>query len=235
MIYELRLYSVVPGRMPDLHKRFERLPPLFKRHGVQCIGQWTVTAGPRMPGFVYLMAYADLAEREARWAPFYTDPDWLSLRAETNAGSEMVERYDLCFLKPNAGWAPDPSDAQRTIGGVHELLMHEAALGQGAATNAFLRDVQLPLLREQGAQVMLVADMASGPRMPQVVTMLGWADDAAREKGWAAVEADAGWRAAVAVQRDSIGWPVLGRTDRYVLRATESCLPKATLGGIQPV
>ncbi len=35
MIYELRLYSVVPGRMPDLHARFERLPPLFQRHGVQ--------------------------------------------------------------------------------------------------------------------------------------------------------------------------------------------------------
>lgn len=230
MIYELRLYSVVPGRMPDLHARFERLPPLFKRHGVQCIGQWTVTAGPRMPGFVYLMAYADLAEREARWAPFYTDPDWLSLRAETNAGAEMVERYDLCFLKPNAGWAPDPKDAQRSIGGVHELLMHEAALGQGAATNAFLREVQLPLLRAHGAQVMLVADMASGPRMPQVVTMLGWEDHAAREAAWGAVEVDPVWRAAVAAQRKEIGWPVLGRTDRYVLRATGGCLPGAVLG-----
>lgn len=230
MIFELRLYCVAPGRMGALHARFDRLPALFERHGVNCIGQWTALAGPRLPGFAYLMAYADLAEREARWAPFYTDPDWLSLRAETNANVEIVERYDLMFLKPNPSWQPDPKDAGRKVGGVHELLLHEAALGQGAATNDFLREVQLPLLRAHGAQVMMVADMASGPRMPQVVAMLAWPDLDTRAAAWRAIEADTGWQAAIARQRATVGWPLLGRTDTYLLEPRAGRLPSAVLG-----
>jgi len=230
MIYELRIYSVAPGRMAALHARFDRLPALFERHGVNCVGNWTALSGPRLPCFVYLMAYADLAEREARWAPFYTDADWLSLRAETNAGVEIVERYDLMFLKPNPAWQPAADDASRKVGGVHELLLHEAALGQGAATNDFLKTVQLPLLRAHGATVMMLADMASGPRMPQVVAMLGWVDVETREAAWRAIEADAGWQAALTQQRATVGWPLLGRTDTYLLQPNAKRLPAAALG-----
>ncbi|MDB5829234.1 MAG: hypothetical protein JWQ73_3454 [Variovorax sp.] len=232
MIFELRLYSVAPGRMNALHARFERLPKLFDKHGVRCVGQWTALSGPRLPGFVYLMAYADLAEREARWAPFYTDPEWLSLRAETNGDVEIVERYDLMFLKPNAAWQPEAPVPGQAGGGLHELLMHEAALGQGALTNAFLRDVQLPLLREHGARTLMVADMASGPRMPQVVAMLAWPDLATRDAAWHAVTSNEAWLAALAQQRATVGWPVLGRTDTYLLEPAARCdFGLATLAG----
>jgi hypothetical protein len=230
MIYELRLYSVVPGRMADLHSRFERLPALFERHGVNCVGQWTALTGPRQPGFVYLMAYADLAEREARWAPFYTDADWLRLRTETNAGSEIVERYDLLFLKPNAAWQPDPADAGQTVGGLHELTLWQVALGQAPATTAFLRDVQLPLLQRAGARVMLVCDMVSGPQMPQVVTMLAWPDAATRDAAWRRLENDRDWLGAVAGQRRTVGRALLERADVRLLEPAARRLPSATLG-----
>src|SRR4051812_40871751 len=65
MIYELRLYSVAPGRMADVHDRFNHhFPALFARHGVHCVGRWNAVAGPDAPRFVYLMAYRDYAERE---------------------------------------------------------------------------------------------------------------------------------------------------------------------------
>ena len=36
MIYELRVYHCVPGRLPDLIKRFDTLTlPLWKKHGIQ--------------------------------------------------------------------------------------------------------------------------------------------------------------------------------------------------------
>ena len=39
MIYELRVYHCVPGRLPDLIKRFDTLTlPLWKKHGIQLIG-----------------------------------------------------------------------------------------------------------------------------------------------------------------------------------------------------
>jgi hypothetical protein len=34
MLYELRVYNVSPGRMPDLLKRFDQITiPIWKRHG----------------------------------------------------------------------------------------------------------------------------------------------------------------------------------------------------------
>ena len=39
MIYELRTYEVVPGRMPALHKRFaETTLGLFAKHGIKVVG-----------------------------------------------------------------------------------------------------------------------------------------------------------------------------------------------------
>ena len=47
MIYELRVYHCVPGRLPDLIKRFDTLTlPLWKKHGIQQAGFWTVAIGP---------------------------------------------------------------------------------------------------------------------------------------------------------------------------------------------
>jgi hypothetical protein len=42
MIYELRIYHVMPGRMPDINKRFSSndvTMGLFKKHGLQM--DWT--------------------------------------------------------------------------------------------------------------------------------------------------------------------------------------------------
>src|ERR1700748_1582742 len=101
MIYELRLYSVTPGRMGDLHARIrDHVPSLFEKHGVSCIGRWSSAAGPRSPLFAYLIAHESYEARESTWGSLYSDPQWLSMRAATNAGSEMIERYDLFFLKP---------------------------------------------------------------------------------------------------------------------------------------
>jgi len=47
MIYELRVYHCVPGRLPDLVKRFDTLTlPLWKKHGIQQAGFWTTLIGP---------------------------------------------------------------------------------------------------------------------------------------------------------------------------------------------
>ena len=46
MIYELRVYNCVPGRLPDLLKRFETMTlPLWQKHRIQQAGFWTVAIG----------------------------------------------------------------------------------------------------------------------------------------------------------------------------------------------
>ena len=57
MLYELRVYHCVPGRLPDLIKRFDTLTlPLWQKHGIQQAGFWTVAIGPSNQGVAALLA-----------------------------------------------------------------------------------------------------------------------------------------------------------------------------------
>ncbi|HEX4617362.1 MAG TPA: NIPSNAP family protein, partial [Stellaceae bacterium] len=42
MLYELRVYHCVPGRLPDLLKRFDTITTrIWQRHGIEQAGFWT--------------------------------------------------------------------------------------------------------------------------------------------------------------------------------------------------
>ena len=46
MIYELRVYDCVSGRLPALLKRFETITlGIWERHGIKQAGFWTVLVG----------------------------------------------------------------------------------------------------------------------------------------------------------------------------------------------
>lgn len=232
MIYELRLYSVAPGRMADVHDRFgTHLPALFARHGVHCVGRWAALAGPDAPRFVYLLAYRDYAQREATWAGFYQDDDWWKVRAATNAGHEMVERHDLFFLKPNAVWpATDAPDAP--VGGLHELVQQQVAPGRNADANTFMKEIYLPALREAGAQVLGLFDMAAGSGMQKVVQLIAWPDAATWHAGRRRIEAHEGLRAAYAAQRAQHGTTFFERGEVNLLEPAPGAVVRAALGRV---
>ncbi len=46
MLYEYRVYETLPGKLPDLHKRFrDHTIKIFERHGIKNIGYWTSEVG----------------------------------------------------------------------------------------------------------------------------------------------------------------------------------------------
>jgi len=230
MIYELRLYSVAHGRMTDVHDRFnQHFPALFQRHGVDCVARWTALAGPDAPRFVYMMAYRDYAHREAVWASFYQDADWWRIRAETNAGHEMVQRHDLFFLKPNAAWPAEPAPGE-AVGGLHELVQQQLAPGQNASANTFLKETWLPLLKEAGARVLGVFDMAAGTGMPKIVLLHAWPDAAAWHAGRQFIDAHEPLRAQLKAQRDTLGTTLFDRTEVNLLEPAPGMTIRAGLG-----
>ena len=49
MIYELRIYHCVPGRLPAVMKRFETITlKIWERHGIRQAGFWTTFVGPQI-------------------------------------------------------------------------------------------------------------------------------------------------------------------------------------------
>lgn len=227
-IYELRQYSIMPGRFDVALERFQhRLPTIFARHGIRNVGRWTVSAGAAGPGFAYMMAYADLAERERVWSGFYVDDEWWQMRAETQGDEEATERFDIHFLRRSPIWTPAPL-APSLLAGVHDLVFAEIALGKQAAANAYCRDVYLPLVQRCGAAVMLAADFVTGPALPRVAFMFAWPDAATRQRGWQRIQADAPLAEAIACQRREFGRALLGRTDTWLLDPTPDLLPEAS-------
>jgi hypothetical protein len=99
MVYELRTYEVVPGRMPALHARFENVTRrFFEKHGIRVIGYWEAVIGTSNQ-LVWLIEWQDLAERERKWDAFATDPEWLAARAETERDGPIVARATNVILR----------------------------------------------------------------------------------------------------------------------------------------
>ena len=101
MLYELRIYHCVTGRLPALLDRFETITlKLWEKHGIQQMGFWTTEIGPNANDLYYLLQWKSLAEREKKWTAFATDPEWIKKKAETEANGQILESLSNPILKP---------------------------------------------------------------------------------------------------------------------------------------
>ena len=99
MIHELRIYRCMPGRLPDLNKRFESVTlKLWDKHGFRPVGFWTTVIGASNQDLTYLLEWKDLAERERVWAGFMADADWLKARAESEKNGPIVANITSSIL-----------------------------------------------------------------------------------------------------------------------------------------
>ena len=103
MIYELRLYHCVPGRLPALLKRFEtHTLRIWQRFGIRQAGFWTVAVGDNSNDLYYLLQWESMAERQDKWDRFAADPEWSEKRAESERDGPIVASVSNAFLKPTA-------------------------------------------------------------------------------------------------------------------------------------
>ena len=103
MIYEMRVYRCLPGRLPALLRRFETVTlAIWERHGIRQAGCWTTRVGESNGDLTYLIAWDSMAERERVWAGFMADPEWLEKRAASEADGPIVQNITNQFLAPTA-------------------------------------------------------------------------------------------------------------------------------------
>ncbi len=102
MIYELRVYEAMPGKLPALNERFaQHTLGFFKKHAINVVGFWTEDIGTSNK-LVYILSYQSLADREKKWSTFQADPDWQKLRSETEKSGPLVARVNNAILRPTA-------------------------------------------------------------------------------------------------------------------------------------
>jgi hypothetical protein len=103
MIYEMRVYRCLPGRLPALMNRFATITlKLWEKHGIKQAGFFTTVVGESNQDLTYFLAWESLADREKKWAAFQSDPEWISKRAETEKDGQIVLTIVNQLLQPTA-------------------------------------------------------------------------------------------------------------------------------------
>jgi len=101
VIYEIREYTTVPGRMPALVKRFtDHTLGLFAKHGMNCSFLTTTELGANSSNeLVYVMAFESYDEMATKWAAFQADPEWQQVRRDSEADGPIVASISRRVLR----------------------------------------------------------------------------------------------------------------------------------------
>ena len=102
MIYELRIYDTVPGKLPALNDRFANVTlGYFKKYGINVVGFWTDEVGVNNR-LTYMLAFDDMAHRDRAWAAFRADQERLRAFAETEREGLLVARVQNTIMRPTS-------------------------------------------------------------------------------------------------------------------------------------
>ena len=212
MLYELRIYHTVPGKLPALNDRFAKhTMGFFKSHGIGMMGFWTDEIGTSNK-LSYILTFDNMADREAKWTAFQADPGWHKVRAETEASGPIVAQVLNTFMRLTP-YSPQP----RITSNVQELRIYDAVPGKLPALHERFANHTMGLFSKHGIENIAywTEDVGTSNRL---VYMLGYPDLGAREKSWAAFMADAAWQQA---RTESEKQGALVRVSRHaILRLT---------------
>ena len=247
-MFEFRFYSVASGRMaselalvhdmaiagaPDV----EGGPPvhaetLWERYGVpKPVGSWTTVAGSDMPGFLYIMKWPSMAERDARFPKFWADPFWRARRSQLTDGMPLVDSIENWILNPLSCWTTLRDTGSETeVGGLHELRVQDILNGSQAEAADTLATVDLPIARDHGARLLGLFEVTLGPARPRFVTLLAWPDADAQFDAARSIDSHPEILAARARERDRHGRRLFARTRHHLLDPVSWNAPAPNLG-----
>jgi hypothetical protein len=100
-LFELRVYTTAPGKLPHLHRRFrDHTSDLFVKHGMRLVAYWTPV--DREDTLIYVLAYPSAEAREASWKAFRDDPEWQKVYRESHeaAGGKIVSKVESTLMRP---------------------------------------------------------------------------------------------------------------------------------------
>lgn len=104
LVYELRTYTTLDGRLPALNARFkDHTLRLFEKHGMKNIVYCTPIDNEGKPvenKLVYLLAHKSQDAAKASFAAFGKDPEWVAAREESQKDGKIVANVESQFLVP---------------------------------------------------------------------------------------------------------------------------------------
>lgn len=235
MIYEYRFYDVAHGRMAAEVARMYDVAlkggtdSMFAKYGVKLpLGAWVATAGRRLPLFGYIQQWDSLKQRDAAFPPFWADPVWAKMKAETDGGSPLVERMEDWLMRPAPCWAKVRTDDKP--GPVHEMRVERVSNGHLPTAHALMGEVILPQYQVLGAVVLGVFDVLIGPNIPTLVTFLAWPDHETQQRAAARLDVEPRVLNGLKAARAKAGEPLFVDLQQHILQPVPWAVPAPNFG-----
>jgi hypothetical protein len=97
MVYELRIYTIFPGRLDAIRKRFtDHTFGIFSRLGMQVCDFWEDLE--EQPKLYYTMKYESMEERTRQWETFSQDKEWNEVKQKSEQDGKIVEHVEKIFM-----------------------------------------------------------------------------------------------------------------------------------------
>ena len=101
-VFELRTYTTLEGKLPNLLARFrDHTIRIFEKHGMTNVGYWVPQDAPRSQNtLIYVLAHKSREDAKKSWAAFRADPEWQKVQKASEAGGKIVEKVESVFMEP---------------------------------------------------------------------------------------------------------------------------------------
>lgn len=108
-VYELRTYTTLEGRLPNLNARFKNhTMKLFEKHGMKNIMYWTPTDEKTANNtLIYVIWHASPEAAKKSWDGFRADPEWHKARDESEKDGKIVAKVESVYMKAT-DYSPKP-------------------------------------------------------------------------------------------------------------------------------
>jgi NIPSNAP len=101
-VFELRTYYAAPGKFDALNARFrDNTIRIFGKHGIPNVGYYTPVDGAAGAGqqLIYILPHASREAATKFWADFQADPEWVKVKAASEANGPLTTKVDSVFMK----------------------------------------------------------------------------------------------------------------------------------------
>src|SRR5580658_3374471 len=100
-VFELRVYHVVPGKLPALGSRFrDTTSKLLAKHDLKVVGDWLPEGAPDWDNtFVDILVHPSREEARKNWDAMMADPEFQEV-IKSEQTNKLVEKIDSTYMRP---------------------------------------------------------------------------------------------------------------------------------------
>jgi hypothetical protein len=100
-VFELRIYHVVPGKLPALESRFrDTTSKLMAKHDLKVVGDWVPEGAPAWDNtFIDIVVHPSQEDAKKNWSAMMADPEFQEVMKSEQA-NKLVEKMDSTYMRP---------------------------------------------------------------------------------------------------------------------------------------